>query len=287
MHTLQGPDCDSSQTSSESLLPDVAATASQGDIEPSVRNDERRCQEINVIEITSNGWKRNRKSRKEPIVQTPNPSRHTEGKKRREPESGRSGLTMEDMGRRATAALRAQFEDNSGTCSGQEVGNDQNLSPSSSNNEQRSGGCLFAQCLRCPQMIRATFSTGVIPSLPKAPDTNSSNGIVMTLCRSCDTGRNGRNYTVVQGEDKIFSDCAKHFKALRMDIRLFAGLDIVSAAAFIVDRPVAFYTVNGSPMFVNRYVILKLVTPSDELASIRECETGPRWQLVPLCGGFF
>ena len=139
-------------------------------------------------------------------------------------------------------------------------------------------GCLFAQCLRCPQMLVLTFASGVLPNLPVRPDTECASGIVVTLCSSCADDSHGGKHQA--------ADCANHFKKARISAVFLVGSKVSRAAAETLGEPVPFLTVNGSPMFVLCSFIRRLATNHDLIESVVESEIEARCTTAPLRGGF-
>lgn len=221
----------------------------------------REVRECNTITVTPKGWRRDRNAKEK--QKTPGP--HV-----------LKDITREETAKTSGAERRGGCDEADEGTSIKATG-DQDT-PLVASQRQHKQGCLFTQCLRCPQMLLLTFASGVLPNLPVRPDNECANGIVVTLCSSCtNDSRRGKHQA---------TDCANHYKKARISAAFLAGSKVSQAAAETVGEQVPFLTVNGSPMFVLCDFIRRLVTIHDMIESVVESENEARCITAPLRGGF-
>ncbi len=147
-------------------------------------------------------------------------------------------------------------------------------------------GCLFATCIRCTSMIMIRFENGTIPSMAIAFTNKGSNGIVMTVCNSCDI--KPKNWS--EFCDGPLTSYVSEFNSLNLDPTLMRGSDVMRAAEIIVGSNVPMMKRKNSLLYMPRDKIMVKTSLLDVMSSVEvsKVATGNKSEiLLPhLCGGF-
>lgn len=129
-------------------------------------------------------------------------------------------------------------------------------------------GCLFLHCFRCPSMVRIKFSSGLIPKMSVDLDADYANGVMFTLCKTCDDVKENPHTRGYGWDDEVVADFAGRFRGLNMDPGIMKGSNFMRAANLVSSIPVDLMTAVGRLHFENRSTILDHAKHEDEIASI-------------------
>jgi hypothetical protein len=152
-------------------------------------------------------------------------------------------------------------------------------------------GCLFLHCHRCPSMVRVKFASGAIPKMSVNLDAEYTNGVAITVCKSCDNvERDPPPFGNGWGGDRV-TGCASKFRDLGLDPSLMERSNFMRAAELVANTYTPLMTAGGRLHFEERATILDYAKSEDEIASINadEVDSGNVNAILKphLYGGFF
>lgn len=121
-------------------------------------------------------------------------------------------------------------------------------------------GHLFMTCIRCTSMLMINLECGLVPPMPLSNESNTENGMVTTVCRSCEA----RELSIVG----VRPDLVEKFKDLALHPNPIRGSDIIKPATMITNATVDVMRFKNRVLFVYRDGVIETVSSSDTIASV-------------------
>jgi len=143
-------------------------------------------------------------------------------------------------------------------------------------------GHLFMTCIRCTSMIMIEFESGLAPFVPLSYEDRVVNGIVMTVCKTCET----KEWSMVG----IKPNLVDKFKDLALHPDLLKGSDMIKAATAITNTAVDVLRSKDKVLYMDRDRTMEKLSSSDKIASVDVSKVGSmhpaKILLTHLRGGF-